>query len=614
MLEFMRRQSQSWLVWLALGIIIVVFIFFFGPQAGGFDPRSASWAAKVNGHEIQNTQLEATLGRLMRTGQRLEGDAFYEAKRDVMEDYAAIELLATRAREAGLAISNDELRCYIVNWDRRYAEEGRFLCRQFPRSYETLYPNVDIAFYSDRAGNFTSNFTSDVRRWFQLSVDAYEAYKRDELLALRYLDVLGRGVPVARAEMEARYERRNSTIDVQYVRFDAVELQEDDLSDDEVAAWLAANGARVQTHYDANQPTYELPRQLELRRIFIRKPGNEDSDEYAAAQARYERLLEEAEADDVDFAALASENTDLENEAESGGSMGIRPASALSQEFVSAADDMATGEVRGVEQQYAWNIIQLVSDQEAGVQPLAEVQEDIARELMVLDARNASLQAQRAQAEALLARAQEEGSVDAAVEAMRQEDEAQNEAASVEDGEEGSTPEEATVAEGEEVQEQAAGATPEMRVRNTGPFALEPEAPSLEGIDPQLLQYIDIASRSAAEIPTIGEYPQLMAELWQLSDESPVVGRVVSFDGALYVLSLEERTEAAEPSDAELAEIYALLQRERSEAVVGFSSLQRRLLLHTDDPFPPTVRRMLDEADIRVRQDLFEEPERRPEG
>lgn len=613
MLEFMRRQSQSWLVWLALGIIIVVFIFFFGPQAGGFDPRSASWAAKVNGHEIQNTQLEATLGRLMRTGQRLEGDAFYEAKRDVMEDYAAIELLATRAREAGLAISNDELRCYIVNWDRRYAEEGRFLCRQFPRSYETLYPNVDIAFYSDRAGNFTSNFTSDVRRWFQLSVDAYEAYKRDELLALRYLDVLGRGVPVARAELEARYERRNSTIDVQYVRFDAVDLDEEDLSDEEVAAWLAANEARVQAHYDANQPTYELPRQLELRRIFIRKPGNEDSGEYAAAQARYERLLEAAEADDVDFAALASENTDLENEAENDGSMGIRPASALSQEFVSAADEMTTGEVRGVEQQYAWNIIQLVSDQAAGVQPLAEVQDDIARELMVLDARNASLQAQRTQAEALLARSQAEGSVDAAVEAMREEAETQAAAASASEGAEDAAPE-TDGAEGDEGQEQAEQAAPEMRVRNTGPFALEPETPSLEGIDPQLLQYIDIASRSAAEVPTIGEYPQLMAELWQLNEENPVVGRVVSFDGALYVLSLEERTEAAEPSDAELAEIYALLQRERSEAVVGFSSLQRRLLLHTDDPFPPTVRRMLDEADIRVRQDLFEEPERRPEG
>lgn len=613
MLEFMRRQSQSWLVWLALGIIIVVFIFFFGPQAGGFDPRSASWAAKVNGHEIQNTQLEATLGRLMRTGQRLEGDAFYEAKRDVMEDYAAIELLATRAREAGLAISNDELRCYIVNWDRRYAEEGRFLCRQFPRSYETLYPNVDIAFYSDRAGNFTSNFTSDVRRWFQLSVDAYEAYKRDELLALRYLDVLGRGVPVARAELEARYERRNSTIDVQYVRFDAVDLDEEDLSEEEVAAWLAANEARVQAHYDANQPTYELPRQLEIRRIFIRKPGNEDGDDYAAAEARYERLLEAAEADDVDFAALAAENTDLENEAENGGSMGIRPASALSQEFVSAADEMTTGEVRGVEQQYAWNIIQLVSDQAAGVQPLAEVQDDIARELMVLDARNASLQAQRAQAEALLARSQAEGSVDAAVEAMREEAETQAAAASASEGAEDAAPE-TDAAEGDAGQEQAEQAAPEMRVRNTGPFALEPEAPSLEGIDPQLLQYIDIASRSAAEVPTIGEYPQLMAELWQLSDESPVVGRVVSFDGALYVLSLEERTEAAEPSDAELAEIYALLQRERSEAVVGFSSLQRRLLLHTDDPFPPTVRRMLDEADIRVRQDLFEEPERRPEG
>ena len=73
MLTDLREKSQSFLVYILFGILIFVFIFFFGPQADGLmqgqtrpvDPND--WAVQVNGEEIPVREIEVSVRRYERS-------------------------------------------------------------------------------------------------------------------------------------------------------------------------------------------------------------------------------------------------------------------------------------------------------------------------------------------------------------------------------------------------------------------------------------------------------------------------------------------------------------------------------------------------------------------
>jgi hypothetical protein len=63
MLEQMRRNSRSVLIWTLFGIIIVVFIISFGPQSQGATCDQSMgedlYAAKVAGQTITNNAMDS---------------------------------------------------------------------------------------------------------------------------------------------------------------------------------------------------------------------------------------------------------------------------------------------------------------------------------------------------------------------------------------------------------------------------------------------------------------------------------------------------------------------------------------------------------------------------
>lgn len=565
MLEFLRRQSQSWLVWVAMGVITVVFIFFFGPQATGFQQGSKSWAMRVNGTPVYDSQLDAAMNRASRLGQRFEDEEYYEMKREVARDIALVHLLADEAAEAGLSISDDELHCYIVNWNRGYRLDNEFICRQFPRTYAMLYPNVDFNFYSDRDGQFSTNYAADVRRWFAVSVKNYEKFKRKELLALRYLEVLTAGVPVTDKEVEQRWRARNDSIDLEYVLFDASELEAP--SEEAIEAYAAANAEAVRARFDADAEAYATERSVQLRRIYVRKPDNEDA--RADAKNRVDALLARAQEDGADFEALAREFNEIEREADLGGDMGVRTASNIAPEFIDALSDLGANNVALVEQNYAWSIIQLVSDVPAGVQPFDAVRLDIA-EAMMAESRVAEAKASyKDLAQQVFAAASTQSLADAV----------------------------------------AALDHASVTAKTTGPFSIEPTMPDLSGIDPALLPYIRLATRKVNEIPGVGESDALMAEVFQLTEAAPLVPRVVELDDKLVVVRLKERIVHDAPNADDLVELRLTMVRERAESIVGFGLAQRRMLIHSAEPLPVMLQTVLDKADLRFREKLFVMPE-----
>lgn len=575
MLEFLRRQSQSWLIWVAMGVITIVFVFFFGPQAGGLQSGSKSWAMRIDRTPVYDSQLESALGRVQAFGQRYDDEERYVVKREIAHDIALVYVLAEEAAAAGLTISDAEINCYIVNWNRGYRLDGDFICRQFPRTYTQLYPNLDFTFYSDREGNFSSTYAQDVRRWFGVSVDNYEKFKRKELLALRYLELLSAGVPVSAAELEQRWRARHDTVDLELAIFDPSSDSALHISDEDVESFAAAHAADVRAYYEANAAAYATEREVQLRRIYIRKP--EAADVLAVEEARVQDLLAAAQAEGADFEALARENSGIEREAENGGDMGVRAASTLAAEFLDALEGLETNGVALVDQAYAWSIVQLVNDKPAGTIAFEDARLDAARAVLT-EQRKAELDGtmKGLAAELFALASSREG------EALR---DLINEI------------------EGSEI----------ASFHTSGPFGFEPVGPDLSGIDPALLPYIRLASRQVGEIPHVGYAPELNYKAFQLTEENALLNEIAVVDGKYVVVRLREKTVADTVPQEELDEIQALLVRDRAESIVGFGVAQRRLLLHSGEELPALLAQTLDKHKVRFQEKLFEVPVRGPE-
>ena len=138
MLTDLREKSRASDLY-PFGILIIVFIFFFGPQAEGCQPsqgtvRSLSgWAAKVNGEEISVREVEISVRRQALIQQDSYDDPADLARLRQVTVQQVIEqaLLEQQARKMGMAISEEALSQYIVSKD-----------------------NPDFPLFSDRDGRF----------------------------------------------------------------------------------------------------------------------------------------------------------------------------------------------------------------------------------------------------------------------------------------------------------------------------------------------------------------------------------------------------------------------------------------------------------------------------
>lgn len=594
MLDLMRRQSQNSLIWGALAIVVFVFIFFFGPQTAGFSPGTRQWAAKVEGHTLYDSQVTARY-LLRRDNRRPTDQEFATARQAVAEDMALVHGLAERAREAGLEVTDTELKCYIVNWHRGYRVNGELICRDFPADYETRYTNLDFGAYSDADGRLAPNYRQAVRGSFAMAVDEYEDYKRDELLSLKYLDMLVESLPVTPAAVEASYVRRNESVDVEYVRIDPQVGAMDPVTDAEVAAFTTSDSAAVAEYYAANQGQYATERTVRFRSIFIRRPAADDAG-YAEAEARYNEMLARAQAPGEDFATLARSSTEAANEREVDGDMGLRAVENLSEQLVTALEGMSVGDVRGVEFSTFWRVVKLEEDNAARQRPLEEVQGEIARTLLESRARTQAVASARSRAERVLALASTTESLQAALDAEA----AEHDAASGSAATEGSG-----ASEGEGSGEGSGASAPSSpwRADSTGLFARERAGQSMGDFV--------LPAPPPDQIPGIGTSAEIARLLFSLTAESPLHPALVESDGALFILRLKERNAAALPvPDADYRTIERELRRAVADSLIARENSRRRLTLHMDGfEYGPTVAAILEElmsnGTIRLNAEVF---------
>lgn len=182
------------------------------------------------------------------------------------------------------------------------------------------------------------------------------------------------------ADLEAYFKQSSAryanaipeTRKIQYVAFTAAQLP---------GGKAKVSDAEVQAYYNAHQADYKTEEMVQTRHILINAPTGSDAKTDAAAKAKAEDVLKQAQAGG-NFADLAKKYSDDKQSAVNGGEIPLMATAGLDPAYGKAAMALNPGQTSGlVKSAFGYHIIQLEKKQAAGVKPLADVKDSIVQVL-----------------------------------------------------------------------------------------------------------------------------------------------------------------------------------------------------------------------------------------
>ena len=387
MLDFLRRNSRSWVVKVVLGIISLVFIFFLG--GGGQLAGSSRAVATIGDAEVSVDDLQRSMQRNEQFYRQQYGDRLtpellkmLDIPSMTLNQLVDSAVLRQEAEAIGLRVPDEALRLEI---------------REIP------------AFQRD--GQFSPTAYRAVLERQGIGPAAFEYELREQLLIEQLVDVVRRGVHVSESEVREEFHRNSDEMTLEYVKISASEF-ESEVTVDQAAlqSWYderadqyreperirvryleydpksfadksAVTAEQIEEHYALHADLdYTVPETVSARHIL--KKVTPDADEATRKGAR--DAIEAAAkriAGGEDFAAVAKEVSE-DSSAETGGDLGKFERGRMVPAFEEAAFGLPVGQVSGVvESPFGYHLILVYEKAEGRVRPLEEVREEIVEKL-----------------------------------------------------------------------------------------------------------------------------------------------------------------------------------------------------------------------------------------
>ncbi len=405
MLEFMRKNAGSKIVWFIIGAISLVFVFFGvgGSQGGGR-------LIKVNGEEISLREYE-NMTRAMARNMPNDPNAD-PVLRDRQLRGAVVETLVSRAlvsqfsRELGLVPTDRAMARYIYGIEA-FQVDGQFNKEQYERQLGGMRPG----------GMTPAEFEKDARR--DLAVSQASA-------------LVGSLSQVYPPEARDIYHFRSDKMRFDYIFFPSEKYKADlKPTDEALAAFYAANGekwrlpatlkleyveikpadfldkveigeAELQDAFQENKERFTRPETARVRHIFFKFPRmNPTPEEKAAVLLKAEETRKDATPEN--FAEKAGELSEDPMSAAKGGDLGDISSETPLFNITDKVLALPQGAVsEPVESLAGYHLFMVDGRQEARPRTLDEVRDELAQELKTYKAREMAV----AQLEELILRSE----------------------------------------------------------------------------------------------------------------------------------------------------------------------------------------------------------------
>lgn len=315
MLDFLRKKKRNWSITILLGIIIVVFVAFYGGSKYG--TSSVSDVVEVNGEPVTQGEFALQYEReVQRYRDMLKGSLTPEMikglniKGNLVEALINKKLALQEARGLGLAVSDDDLANHLAKAPE-FQIGGRF---NKERYLQVLAVNrlLPAQFEEEQRDQLT------IQRLYSVILDAVhvtdaemrERYRIDQekidlnFIKLPISDFVSEVKPTD-AEIKAFYERNKESLK------EPLKIQVEYLSYpyDQFAAAAQVSDKEIDEYYKANLNTqFHKPKEVKVRYISIAVEPGAVADQKRAAQLRAEAVVKEARAG-KDFAQLAKKES-----------------------------------------------------------------------------------------------------------------------------------------------------------------------------------------------------------------------------------------------------------------------------------------------------------------
>ena len=216
------KDKQNLLTKALLLLLALTFVIGFGYVGGisiGGRGPSGGVAVEVNGDKVSLAQFynlrDSMLDRLRRSDQEISDELLEYVNFSVIDSLVNKKLLAQKADELGIRVSQEELSDAIRN-DPGFQVDGAFVGFERYRDF--------------------------ISRGLNRTVKDFEDSYREDLLVGKLVSVLDSSVTASDEELLSIYRAREEKIDLYYVSFEAEDYTEgQEASEEEIARYYRAN-------------------------------------------------------------------------------------------------------------------------------------------------------------------------------------------------------------------------------------------------------------------------------------------------------------------------------------------------------------------------------------
>ena len=404
MIRFLQKETQALKIVFA-GIIGVVIIFMVAYLVPGLMSDNSSG---TNGAVYATVREPGVVGRVFGASTEVQTDEVARlAQRQLRQQHYPDFLLSYMMDRAGqmlvqraiLKQTADRLHLQVSDEDlRRELRTGAFAEYLFPNGKyvgDDAYINFVQTYFETSRPEFETQVKDDMElQRLQALITGgatvpdravREAYRVQGMkvqfdYAVVSLEDLKKTVNPTDAELQSYFKQNAAkyatampeTRKIEYVAFDATQLP---------GGKAVVSDAEVQAYYNAHLAQYKTEEQVKTRHILILSKAGADAATDAAAKAKAEDVLKQLKAGG-NFAELAKKYSEDPGTKDKGGELAMMPTASLDPAYARAAMALSPGQTSGlVKSAFGYHIIQTEQKQAAGVKPLSEMKETIAKTL-----------------------------------------------------------------------------------------------------------------------------------------------------------------------------------------------------------------------------------------
>jgi peptidyl-prolyl cis-trans isomerase D len=230
MLDVMRKHARNWLMKTILGIIIIVFVFYFGSMGGR---QRAERVAVIDGKPIVYAEFQREYQNMIEMYRQRFGQGLTEEmlkslnlKQQALDNLITQAVVMKKAEALNVRVTDDDVKAMILG-----------------------YPGFQ------RNGAFDQRTYEETLRANKMSPEEFEEMQRKLLISMRVEDLIRDAVTVSDEEIHDLYRMQNEKINIDFIQ----------VSPKAFTGGVKTTPADLEAFLKAHEAQFRVPEQVQIR-------------------------------------------------------------------------------------------------------------------------------------------------------------------------------------------------------------------------------------------------------------------------------------------------------------------------------------------------------------